>query len=1115
MKKISSIQLYRYNIGADETFCTEYIAMDYFDTFYVKEEKNVIRGCIGNQKETEDNYLALQEMCFMGEETFKEPDKEKMFLTLIQIFIHPNFLGTSYQNRNQKIEDILKKQIDEFQMEARKNNKRKIECQLFSLLTAGDYLISVISNDIHVAFEFSTTLRELYFQNGQEKYQLFTTYSIVGMKNVNEKYVIEKEMMLMEEDLVSIRGIYSDEYRRGETEKGVSVEHQLYGRYDYSIDITLKDFIIMHSVLMLCKQNRGMKRNELHFEDDKIENKLGENAKALMNDIFSNKLNYWNERILLKGVRKEENEFTEYRKKNVKCIYYQEKEKETLKQINENQYRQCTELLKTIEKRSSIREKERVQVYYELLERLLKISKNLNYQRELRLHVSILFRQMRYLVESMVKFREYYDDPMEFNDYERELLVGIRSLDVFAGYIRNINLQTLQAPNYNLQINGSIEKILMAYDWFITHVLHIAKNKTEGDEHLYYVSRNLCPVLIPHSEGESQSVKVLFEVSQRQQQEPLKNLMVISVPNVENMEKCESYIPMLCHELAHNIRFREQEKRNEQLALWVLKIFSCSLFNKLFFECRNLYSVIEEENMLKLIRQELKNSIFGMGTKQYVGDLKYFEPIFKEKLVSFGKRGNKELEEYFKIYDFIRNTQEDVLEFDENYLECLREIAKKREEIKECLKEGYQQMKEGKIPEKRLADEIEGRRLELCAQCEKYAYTIIVSHYKQLKAEDSLSGTNEKEIPEKIKKMIEEQKNTNPMDIRHYKAIHNCWWNYRDVKVTLNQWGASELLEEYFYYKEKETIAKKIFEEAVKMLSVDNDMKMEWRRENESRMKSEIVRNQLGIVQGDVDKFKRFLKDKLASYTEESIRDMSGMHFSIYREVASDLFMCGIFDFSVYGYFQFAVTHFRFTTKGQTIFVVQRCKMVCQTIWKRERRKINAIQDDGFEKEIFEKFAAKICKEHIELKKDVDLWKYLEEGKFSIQILEEILSILKNTLHITKENEEIKILYTKMYRFCKILRLVCEQKDYGMEEEKILFDFISDGSFFETSRAEEIRKQVFEDDSIREQIAKRWNEKFVVDEIEKTQKEQLVYANFLMNCYRKCQNDERNWENSK
>ena len=94
MKQISSIQLYRYNIGSvEETFHIEYIAMDYFDAFLVKEENDVIHGCIGNQREVQDNYLALQELCFTGEEAFKQPDEEKMFLTLIQIFIHPNFWG--------------------------------------------------------------------------------------------------------------------------------------------------------------------------------------------------------------------------------------------------------------------------------------------------------------------------------------------------------------------------------------------------------------------------------------------------------------------------------------------------------------------------------------------------------------------------------------------------------------------------------------------------------------------------------------------------------------------------------------------------------------------------------------------------------------------------------------------------------------------------------------------------------------------------------------------------------------------------------------------------------------------------------------------------------------
>lgn len=164
MKQISSIQLYRYNIGSEGSFHTEYMAMDYFDAFQVKEEKDVIHGCIGNQEMSEKNYLALQELCFVGEESFKSPDHEKMFLTLIQVFIHPDFWGEALNQDHQEIERILREELKTFQKKINdEKDKRKIECQLFSLFTAGDYLISVRSNDIHIAFELSTTLREIYF----------------------------------------------------------------------------------------------------------------------------------------------------------------------------------------------------------------------------------------------------------------------------------------------------------------------------------------------------------------------------------------------------------------------------------------------------------------------------------------------------------------------------------------------------------------------------------------------------------------------------------------------------------------------------------------------------------------------------------------------------------------------------------------------------------------------------------------------------------------------------------------------------------------------------------------------------------------------------------------
>ena len=88
----------------------------------------------------------------------------------------------------------------------------------------------------------------------------------------------------------------------------------------------------------------------------------------------------------------------------------------------------------------------------------------------------------------------------------------------------------------------------------------------------------------------------------------------------------------------------------------------------------------------------------------------------------------------------------------------------------------------------------------------------------------------------------------NPSDIQHHKAVHNCWWQYRDVRVALNRWNADKLLEEYFYYQEKKVMAKKIFEKAEETLSIDTDMNVEWQRDNKSRMKIELLKNQLGIA---------------------------------------------------------------------------------------------------------------------------------------------------------------------------------------------------------------------------------------------------------------------------
>lgn len=394
MEKIKTIRLYRYNIGiTEENDCTEYMTMDYFDSFDVEEEEDIISGCIGNGEKY--SYLAMQEMCFKCDEIFRMPDGEKSFFTLIQIFVNPDFIYSDQEDEDDKVSYILKKYIDKFV--AYVQEKCKVDYQVFPLITAGDYLVCIRSNDIHVAYDISTVLRDLYFEMGQKRCLLFTTYSILGMKNdiilTDEKL---QQLHINEKDLVSIRGIFSDRYREADLEMNPSIdreEYQLYGRYDQTVDIPLHDYLQMQNFLVLYKKGKFNEAAECiecfmskEYQDIK--------SKELLEKISKGYFSYWNERILLY----KRDDFSEFRTNKEQFCVANLPQRKFLKQINTELYIECEELLRDIKEHQTMWERERINTYYNLLERLLEISKNLNYQRELRIHVAILLKDGKYLV---------------------------------------------------------------------------------------------------------------------------------------------------------------------------------------------------------------------------------------------------------------------------------------------------------------------------------------------------------------------------------------------------------------------------------------------------------------------------------------------------------------------------------------------------------------------------------------------------------------------------------------------------------------------------------------------------------------------------------------------
>ena len=309
-KRVVSIRLYRYNIGQMKTGNDDkYAVLDYFDTFSMEQETDIISGCIGKKTDKkqdevsndEQNHLALQEMCFESEEEFRGPDREKMFLTLIQVFVNTDYVWTSLK----KVQDLLWKYTEKISGKLCENSERKVDFQIFQLITAGDFLVSVTSNDIHAAYDISTMLRDIWIEVGDERKQLFTTYSIVGMpfelKGISDK---DGTIIYDRKDLVSIRCIYSDKYRQNEARISTNSgnendEYQLYGRYDYTVDIPLENFLLIRDSVIKYKTRKG---DLIEFRENcnKLKEKLKNDVTIKFMDLIAeNAFVYWNERILL------------------------------------------------------------------------------------------------------------------------------------------------------------------------------------------------------------------------------------------------------------------------------------------------------------------------------------------------------------------------------------------------------------------------------------------------------------------------------------------------------------------------------------------------------------------------------------------------------------------------------------------------------------------------------------------------------------------------------------------------------------------------------------------------------------------------------------------------
>ena len=234
--------------------------------------------------------------------------------------------------------------------------------------------------------------------------------------------------------------------------------------------------------------------------------------------------------------------------------------------------------------------------YVNLLDKLIKLCCGINGFSDTRIYAAVLLEQLDVIMDSIEVYIEMYHKAEEreeilylLEEYIRE---SVCALDSYAQYIRNNNLQSLQTPNYNIESNMSMEKLLIGYSEFLKVFTEFYQRiKVNGMNQI-----NQCqylPIVVPALSKRDVSVEILFptgvmddwngekEIRKGFYNESNRCCMVISVPTLTELGNVRTMITSLFHEVAHQFRYESRKERNDALLIYLVRTIMRDIINKL------------------------------------------------------------------------------------------------------------------------------------------------------------------------------------------------------------------------------------------------------------------------------------------------------------------------------------------------------------------------------------------------------------------------------------------------------------------------------------------------------------------------------------------------------
>lgn len=701
--EIQTIHLYRDTDKDIEVEKNDQVfrATDYFDCLIAKERKltNTFSSIMNlGQDDIVKNDTAMQSYTLyfsedmedaytadMSLSPFKQHELDGIsmpFLSIIQIHITTESLRRIKLNCGV---DAIKQYQNDI-ADVLKGFKEKADQDIFiyrvyKILSAGDFAVVVRSRLPETSFKISTLLRCRMAQgksdDGEIKassWALYKTYTLLTFDETLINSNLNKQDQEQEQGKFTIRGCYSCRYWAEETIKKTYSQKQvdnLNGRYDFSVPISENEFYEIYDYIKNYRRTKEIEQNKFKkIKPTPVQSFLAELCQKQY-------LSYINIRYLIPKVDEGYRKVTGSKTVVIDDSRDSKIRVPELKDQNAAYIEQLKDRYANLEEgyREILKAEQNAEQYFKMLGKNIRACDSLNNQPDTRIYVVGIGEQLNIVLCGMDVYLELYqkaDKASKMNiarltiSYIR---IAVHTIDNYLEHVRNNNLQSLQTPNYNLESNMGMEKIVIAYSEYLLNIIRLMSKKLKNGSN----EREFYPIVVPDLNQPDICVEALFmdgagddyakEQEIRRNLDGSRYMMVIGSPTLSELGDIPIFTAMLFHELAHQFRYEPRRERNHVIRCLVLREYANLITNNIVNLAQHETGVQDEGDRLwkilnEVIYEGLDINVFTdseIAENEWDTPLIYFNGCLKQCIKDFNFYVENKLDFASRTEKFIRD----------------------------------------------------------------------------------------------------------------------------------------------------------------------------------------------------------------------------------------------------------------------------------------------------------------------------------------------------------------------------------------------------------------------------------------------------------------------------